>query len=330
MTEHPSPSAADPSDVSAQPGMQSRRVLQQLPAPRLTALLVLSLATAIWGASFVVAKDLVDDYDPMSILVLRFAIGTAVLMVLCPRAIRALTRADRWRAAAIGVLLGTAQVPHYFGVRESSASAAAFLIGTYVVVTPVFDRLLYGVRATRKAVSGALLALFGLALFASGGTVSVLGLVLCLSAAVLYAVQISTLGAWAPPANLWGFTAITVCAVAVVTAIPAAVRGLEVPASAPDWLRLLYLALVAGVVAVAMQTWSQRHIPATQAAVILVMEPVWATGLAVLFTRESPTPQLLLGGGVLLAANLIVGLRSRAVPWRRGKTGAASHPPQQT
>jgi drug/metabolite transporter (DMT)-like permease len=282
--------------------------------------LVLSLATAIWGASFVVVKGLVDDYDPMSVLVLRFAIGTAALCALRPGAVRALAPADRRRACLIGVLLGAAQVPHYFGVRESSASAAAFLIGTYVVATPVFDRLLYGVRTTRTAVGGAVLALGGLAVFASGGTVSALGLILCVAAAVLYAVQISTVGAWVPQRNIWGFTTLTVAAITVVVALPAGVRGLEVPTSPPDWLRLLYLALVAGVAGVAMQAWSQRRLAATEAAVILVMEPMWAAGLAALFTTETLSPQLMLGGAVLLVANLVV-----ASGTRRGAPEPSTH-----
>jgi drug/metabolite transporter (DMT)-like permease len=309
MTDPPSRAGIEPPARATQP------------TPRWVAVLVLSSATAIWGASFVVAKGLVDDYDPMSVLGLRFAIGTAVLWTLRPGAVRALASVDRWHAAVIGLLLGAAQVPHYFGVRESTAAAAAFLIGTYVVATPVVDRLLYGVRTTRTATTGAVLALLALALFASGGTVSAVGLVLCLSAAVLYAVQISAVAAWVPPANLWGFTTVTMAAITVVVAVPAVARGLEAPSSPPDWLRLLYLALVAGVAAVAMQAWSQRRIPATQAAVILVMEPVWATGLAVALTTERLSGQLVLGGAGLLAANIVVALGSR-----RGAPAPASPP----
>jgi len=310
MTDHSS-SATEESQARAMrsPGRRALRYLQ--PAPRLAAVLVLALATAIWGASFVVAKGLVDDYDPMSVLVLRFAIGTAALWALRPGAVRSLAPTDRRHAGVIGLLLGVAQVPHYFGVRESSASAAAFLIGTYVIATPIFDRLLYGVRTSRTAAAGAVLALCGMGLFASGGTVSALGLILCLSAAILYAVQISTVGAWVPPSNIWGFTTVTVAAITVALAPPAIVRGLEVPTSPPDWLRLLYLALVAGVAGVAMQAWAQRRIAATQAAVILVMEPVWAAGLAVLFTTETLDAQLMIGGAVLLVANLVVALGSR-------------------
>jgi drug/metabolite transporter (DMT)-like permease len=283
--------------------------------------LVLSLCTAFWGASFVVAKPLVDGYDPLSVLALRFAIGTTTLWVLRPRAVGLQPPATRRRAATIGLLLGLAQVPHYFGVRESSASAAAFLIGTYVVVTPIFDRLLYGVRTTRTAMAGAVLALAGLALFAAGGTVSGAGLAICLTAAVLYAVQISTLGAWVPPDNLWGFTTVTMAAITVVVAIPAAVRGVEVPTSTPDWVRMLYLALVAGVAGVAMQAWAQRRVAATQAAVIMVMEPVWATAIAVTFTAESLSPQLVAGGAVLLVANLVVARGSRPGAVARPREG---------
>jgi drug/metabolite transporter (DMT)-like permease len=231
--------------------------------------------------------------------------------MLRPRAVLLLSRADARRAAVIGVLLGAAQVPHYFGVRESTASAAAFLIGTFVVMTPVVDRLLRGARVTGTTAAGCLLALAGLALFGVGGTVSAVGVVLCLTAALLYAVQISTLGAWTPASNLWGFTTVTMAAIAVVVAVPAVLRGVEVPASSTDWLRVLFLTLFAGVIAVALQAWAQRHVAATQAAVVLVMEPVWATGLAVVFLSEPLTPQLVAGGAVLLLANLVVARGSR-------------------
>jgi drug/metabolite transporter (DMT)-like permease len=312
MSDHPSPTAEDPHGAAVRTG--GRALPRRRPPPRLTAVVVLSLATAIWGASFVVTKGLVDDHDPLSVLVLRFAIGTVALWALRPGAVRALSRTDRWRAGVIGVLLGAAQVPHYFGVRETSASAAAFLIGTYVVATPVFDRLLHGVRTTRAAVGGTVIALGGLAVVASGGTVSGIGLMLCLGAAVLYALQITTVGAWTPASNIWGFTTVTVAAITVVVAVPAAARGLELPASPPDWLRLMYLALVAGVAAVAMQAWAQRRIAATHAAVILVMEPLWAAGLAVLFTTEDVSAQLLVGGAVLFVANLVVAAGSGRGP----------------
>ena len=282
------------------------------PLPRrATAVLALSLATASWGASYVVAKDLLHRYDPLSILAVRFLLGALVLWLLHPRAVARLPRDSRRHAAIIGVVLGAAQVPHYFGVRESTASVAAFLIGTYVVMTPIVDWALYRARVSRTTVVGCLLALAGLALFAGGGSVSLLGLVLCLSAALLYAVQISTVGAWVPATNLWGFTTVTMAAMTVVVTPPSLLGGVELPSSAADWMGILYLALFAGVAGVALQSWGQRHIPATQAAVILVMEPVWATALAVVFLGDRLDAQLLLGGGVLLVANVVVARGSR-------------------
>jgi drug/metabolite transporter (DMT)-like permease len=278
---------------------------------RVAAVTALAVATASWGASYVVAKDLLHRYDPLSILAVRFLLATVVLWLLKPRSVARLPRTSRRHAAIIGVVLGAAQVPHYFGVRESTASVAAFLIGTYVVMTPVVDWVLYRARVTRTTAAGCVVALVGLALFAGGGSVSVTGLVLCLTAAVLYAVQISTVGAWVPATNLWGFTTVTMAAMTVVVTLPSLVRGIELPATFADWLGILYLALFAGVAGVALQSWGQRHIPATQAAVILVMEPVWATALAVVFLGDRLNAQLLVGGAVLLVANVVVARGSR-------------------
>src|SRR3954447_7011024 len=202
MTSPARPQSTRPSRGRPTSGERRGAIVRRRPSRGLAGALVLLLATAIWGVSFVVAKGLVDHYDPLSILAWRFVVGTAVVWLAPPRAVRALPRSSRTRAAAIGALLGMAQVPHYFGVRESTASTAAFLIGTYVVMTPAVDRLLFGVHVTRATLAGAALALLGLAVFAVGGTVSAAGLVLCLVAAVLYALQISTVGAWVPASNL--------------------------------------------------------------------------------------------------------------------------------
>jgi drug/metabolite transporter (DMT)-like permease len=288
------------------------------PSEGVVGALVLLGTTVIWGVSFVVAKKLVDHHDPLSVLAWRFVIGTVAVWCARPRAVLSLPAPSRRRAAVIGVLLGVAQVPHYFGVRESTASTAAFLIGTYVVMTPVVDRLLFGARATRATVLGAAMAFVGLAVFAAGGTVSFAGLVLCLVAALLYAVEISSVGAWVPRGDLWGFTTVTMAVSTVVVLVPAAVVGLEVPSSTGDWTRLVYLALVAGVAGVALQAWAQRRLPAAQAAVILVAEPIWAALVAVLFTAETLPPQLVVGGAILLAANLLVVRASRTGPVQPG------------
>lgn len=51
---------------------------------------------------------------------------------------------------------------------------------------------------------------------------------------------------------------------------------------------------------------------ASRAGVILAAEPMWAAGLAVAFTAEVLTGQLVLGCVILLAANVVIVTRRRA------------------
>ena len=71
-----------------------------------------------------------------------------------------------------------------------------------------------------------------------------------------------------------------------------------------------------GVVVVGATTWgmsyAQQGVRASTAVVTYAMEPLFATVYAAAFLHESIGPLLLLGGGLIIAANVIAGLRMRA------------------
>jgi drug/metabolite transporter (DMT)-like permease len=80
------------------------------------------------------------------------------------------------------------------------------------------------------------------------------------------------------------------------------------------------MALIAGALAMAAQTWAQAHLPPTRSAIIMSMEPVFAAFFAVLLGGESLTARMLVGGSMVLAAMLVVEL----VP-RRKVEGQVTH-----
>jgi len=135
--------------------------------------------------------------------------------------------------------------------------------------------------------------------------------VLCLAAAAVYALQISALGAWSPARDAWAFTLVQLATVAVVAGTTASVTGLDPPTSRADWLIIAYLAVVVGVVGVGVQTWAQHRIPASHAAVVMAGEPLWAAVLAVALTAEALTVRLLVGGALLLLANVVIATSHR-------------------
>ena len=273
---------------------------------RLLVMVALTLSTAVWGSTFFLSKQVIARHDPLTVIALRFGIGALLMLAARPGCLRGLSRTFWLHGLGLGVIYGGAQLPHYYGLSEVPAATAGFLIGSYVVVVPVLDFVLFRKRASARTLAGVLLAGAGLTVFAFSGGGSMLGFVLCLIAAVVYALQISVMGAWSPRGDTWAFTLLQLATVAVVTGIAATVRGIDVPTSRADWLVIAYLAVVASVIAIGVQTWAQRRIPTAHAAVIMAGEPLWAATLAVAFTAEAATWRLVVGGVVLLIANVVI------------------------
>ena len=100
------------------------------------------------------------------------------------------------------------------------------------------------------------------------------------------------------------------CAVALPLAIPVE------HAAAADWMFILYLGVVQIGVAYACMTAGLRKVPAFEASIIMLIEPVLNPLWAWLFHHEQPGALPLTGGAIILAATLVNAW------WRnRGKAG---------
>jgi drug/metabolite transporter (DMT)-like permease len=155
------------------------------------------------------------------------------------------------------------------------------------------------------------LATCGLAVLSLRGLSIGLGEALTLGSAALYALHILGLGRWSTPVSATGLATVQASVIAGVTLVAALPGGLTLPGTGGQWSSLLYMALVAGAVALWAQTWAQSHLPATRAAIVMTMEPVFAALFAVLFGGESLTVRMVIGGGLVLVAMYVVELLGR-------------------
>jgi drug/metabolite transporter (DMT)-like permease len=274
--------------------------------------LALSLCSALWGSTFFMSKDLVGRHDPLTLLAIRFGLAGLLMWLIRPGCLRGLSRRLWAHAVLLGAIYGAAQIPHYYGLRFTSASTAGFVIGTYVVLTPALAYLLLGVRSSLRVYVGVGLAIVGLGVLSLDGWRFGLGESLALAAALLYALQIVALGAWSLPGEAWAMTTIQMATLCVVLGIPSLFVGIDLPRSGVDWLVIAYLAVFAGALAIGVQTWAQSRLSATYAAVIMAAQPLWSAGLAVLLTSETLTVRLVVGGAVLLAANAVILVKPKA------------------
>lgn len=304
--------------------MASSRLLGAVGPQRLATLLLVCV-TAVWGSTFFLIRDLVAHVPSADFLAVRFAIAAVVMAAVFRRQLLALTRRELGVGVVLGVLYGLAQLLQTVGLEHTDASVSGFVTGTYVVLTPVFGAVLFRDRLPGSTWLAVLLATAGLAVLSLRGLSVGFGEALTLASAGLYALHIVGLGRWSTASSATGLATVQAFVIAVVASVGAVPDGLTLPSGAGQWSSLLYMALVAGAVALWAQTWAQSHLPATRAAIVMTMEPVFAAFFAVLFGGESLTVRMLVGGGLVLTAMYVVELLGQ----RRPDASAEEDPPAE-
>jgi drug/metabolite transporter (DMT)-like permease len=280
---------------------------------RVAALATLALLaiTASWGSTFFLIKDLLDRVPVLDFLAVRFLIATLVLLVIFPRAVGRLSRAKIGQAVVLGGIYGSAQILQTTGLAHTPASVSGFITGMYVVLTPLLAAPLLRQAIGRLSWLAVAVAVAGLAVLTLHGVTFGYGEALTLASAALYALHIVGLGAWSTARDAVGMSIVQLGVIAVLCTVVSAPNGIVLPTTSGDWLSIVYMAVVAGALAMAGQTWAQAHLAPTPAAIIMSMEPVFAAFFAVLLGGESLTGRMLLGGGLVLLAMLIVEISPR-------------------
>ncbi|HSE09726.1 MAG TPA: DMT family transporter [Nocardioidaceae bacterium] len=267
--------------------------------------------TACWGSTFYLIKDLLDRVPVLDFLAVRFAIASVALYLLAPRALTRLSPTARKNAVVLGLLYGLAQILQTAGLAHTPASVSGFITGMYVVCTPLLAALILRTRITAMTWGAVVLATAGLGVLTLNGFSVGYGESITLVAALLYALHIVGLGAWAGAREAMGMTIVQLIVITLLCFVATVPDGIVLPDNTADWLSVIYMAVFAGALALAGQTWAQAHLPPTRAAIIMTMEPVFAAFFAVLLGGESLTARMAIGGMMVLTAMLVVELVPR-------------------
>lgn len=272
------------------------------------ATVVLLAVTACWGSTFFLIKDVLERIPVLDFLAVRFALASVTLCLLFPRALGRLTRSSVQQALALGAIYGLAQILQTAGLADTPASVSGFITGLYVVATPVLAALLLRSRVTRMTWAAVVLAVAGLAVLTLGGVSVGYGEAITFVSALLYALHIVGLGAWSDARQAMGMSILQLVMITAVCLSVTVWNGIVLPSTGRDWVAVIYMAVFAGAFSMAGQTWAQAHLPATRAAIIMSMEPVFAALFAVLLGGEPATVRMVIGGLMVLGAMLLAEL----------------------
>ena len=220
------------------------------------ATLLLVAITAIWGSTFFLIRDVVQEMPPADFLAVRFTIAAVAMMAVFWRPMLALNKREIQIGVGLGIVYGVAQIAQTVGLAHTSASRSGFITGTYVVLTPILTAVLLRERIPRSTWFAVLMATAGLATLSLNGFG--FGESVTLIAAAFYALHIIGLGRHSSPANAAGLSVVQMIVIAVVSLAAATPGGIELPKGAGAWASVLYMALMAGAVAMSTATQVDR------------------------------------------------------------------------
>jgi len=280
----------------------------------LKAHLLLVLITFIWGATFVVVKDSLNDASPLLYNAVRMTIAAVVLAAIFHRQLMTITRDVAIAGVVVGTLLWIGYECQTAGLKFTTPSKSAFLTGISVVLVPILLALVWRRHVNHWTLAGVTAAFVGLYLLtvpASGGSSLFSnvnrGDLLTLGCAVSFAFQIIYLGR---AAQKFPFAQIVVveiasCAVWMWISIPIAERGAFMRVSPSMALSIGVTALLGTVAAFIVQGWAQQFTPPTHTALIFALEPVFAGLTSFFVLHERLGFRGGLGAALILAGVLI-------------------------
>jgi drug/metabolite transporter (DMT)-like permease len=276
---------------------------------RLSDLALLGVAV-VWGTSYGVAKGALVFYPVLGFLAVRFILTFGLLLPALLRA-NAQQRRDALKTGLpLGALMLGIFLCETFGLAQTQASNAAFLISLCVVFTPFMEWWLMGSRPTRAIFVFAAISLLGAALL-SGGLAGQFGLGdgLMLAAAVLRAIMVCqtsklTRHSSAPALALTAVQAAVIGFGSLLLALGLPGDLPPLPQSSAFWWATVYLVLGCTVFAFFAQNWALKHTSPSRVALLTSSEPAFGALFAVLWLGEGLSVAGWFGGGLIVLAAL--------------------------
>lgn len=269
--------------------------------------LALLTAALIWGSSFVIMKNTVDDVPVFLLLAIRFSISCIVLGAVFFRRLRGLDRRFLLGGMLCGAMLITAYSLQTFGLVGTTPGKNAFLTAVYCVLVPFLAWMFFRKRPTMWNWLAAGLCVAGIGLVSlNGGLTIAPGDALSLLSGVCYALHIIALSRLGEKGDVFTLSTVQFGTAALLAWLLHLLTGpADVHLPLQIWPQLCYLSICCTCIAITLQALGQKLTPPSQSAILLSLESVFGVLFSLLLGAETLTFQLF-SGFVLIFLSVIV------------------------
>ena len=283
-------------------------------SPITLAHLLLLAVVIIWGATFVLVKDALQDTSPLLFNLLRMALAFVALAIVNHRQLLSIKRQSIISGFMVGLFLAAGYQFQTTGLAHTTAAKSALITGLVVVFVPLFT-IFPALRPSGTphprwtSALGAIFAFSGLLLLTTPAGTSWqnlfrtigLGDILTLFCAVAFAAHLLSLARVSKGIPTAQLATIQIGSAALLMAISLPLGGRPHLTFTPRLITALAVtSLLATAAAFTIQSWAQQYLPPTHTAILLSLEPVFACITSFLVLHEHLGPRSLFGAALIL------------------------------
>lgn len=250
-----------------------------------SARILLIFVFAARGTSFLFSKLLLQDLSPMNVIAVRFLLAFLVLALVFHKKIRGCSRAALRGGLILGAEYTFLMILEMYGLRLVDSGVSSLIEHMAVVLVPLFTAFLAHTLPEKKTVFCAVLAVAGvgfLSLTQSSSPGGTRGIFLLILAALTYTFCIMTTAKVSRGADPLTVGIIQLGTMGVLSLAAALFTGgFRLPQTGRQWILVLLLALLCSCFGFAFQPVGQKYVPADDAAILTVVNPLTASVLGI-------------------------------------------------
>ena len=247
------------------------------------------VTTMIWGITFVMVKDALNDAPPYMFAALRFGIAFILGLVYVNKGIKNITDVEMLGGLFCGFCLFVGYAFQNFGLMETTPSRSAFITSVSVILVPLILVLFRMKRVNTRIWIAVVLAIVGLYILLNptGGGVNI-GDILTFGCAVSFAAHVIMQDKYlSKGASISKLFLIQVMFVTIFSCASVFVfEDMIINISERLIVALLVTGILATFVAIMFMVWAQTILGPNQTAILLSLEPVFAALFSTFFAGE--------------------------------------------
>lgn len=272
--------------------------------------LMLFAATLIWGSSFFILKNTLDEIPVFFLLCVRFSVSAVLLFIIFIKRFKRFNIKHLWTGAVTGIALGLAYVTQTVGLKYTTPGVNAFLTSTYCILVPFFMWYMKKKAPDKYNFIAAFIVVVGIGLVCLGNggvSFSFMGEGLTMICGIFFALQMVFIDHWGKDLDIIVFTVVQFFSAFLVCLIFFFAAHEKIPreySPAACW-SLAFLTILCTIVCFLFMNFGIKHTSAMYSALVTSLEAVFAVLFSIAFYGERPTVQIVIGFAVILLGVVI-------------------------